>query len=164
VISVRPVTADAWPEWRLLRRQALAQSPDAFGSTLAEWSDEGDTEQRWRRRLDAVPVNLMADDDGAPVGMVRVTAVVDAQAEIMSVWVAPQARGRGAGDALIGAALDHARAAGANRVALNVRVTNGHAVRLYRRAGFVEVGRATAPGASQPERRMELNLPADPSG
>ena len=158
------MTADAWPEWRLLRRQALAQSPDAFGSTLAEWSGDSDTEQRWRRRLDEVPVNLVADDDGAPVGLMSATAVVDAQAEIISMWVAPQARGRGAGDALLRAALDHARAAGANRVALNVRVANGHAALLYRRAGFVEVGWATAPDAPQPERRMELDLPPIPSG
>lgn len=158
------MTADSWPEWRRLRRQALAQSPDAFGSTLAEWSGDGDTEERWRRRLDEVPVNLVVDDDGAPVGMVSVTAAVDEQAEIISMWVAPRARGRGAGDALLGAALDHARAAGANRVALNVRVANGHAVRLYRRAGFVEVGWATAPDVPLPERRMELDLPPVPSG
>lgn len=158
MISVRLLTAGPWQEWRLLRRQALGDSPEAFGATLAEWNGEGDTEQRWRRRLDEVPVNLVADDDGAPVGTLSVTTAMDEQAKIISTWVAPQVRGRGAGNALLRAALDHARAAGAKRVALNVRVGNGHAVRLYRRAGFVEVGSTTSPGAPQPERRMELGL------
>ncbi len=157
-MPVRSVTAADWSEWRLLRRQALADSPDAFGATLAEWSGDGDTEQRWRRRLDEVPINLLADEGAGPVGMVSVTAVLDEQAEVISMWVAPDARGRGAGEALLRAAVAHAKAAGATRVALNVRVGNGHAVRLYRRAGFVEVGWATPPDASSPQRRMKLDL------
>jgi ribosomal protein S18 acetylase RimI-like enzyme len=164
VTSVRVVTTDDWREWRLLRRQALADSPDAFGSTLAEWSGDGDTEPRWRERLNHVPFNLIADDEGGPVGMLSVTAVVDDEAEIISMWVAPRARGRGAGDALLRAALGHAGAAGATRVALNVRVANEHAVRLYRRAGFVEVGWAMAPDATQVERRMQLDLPPRRNG
>jgi ribosomal protein S18 acetylase RimI-like enzyme len=152
------VTAKDWSEWRLLRREALVESPDAFGSTLPGWSGVGDNEQRWRQRLDEVPVNLVGEDDGASVGMVSVTEVVHGQAEIISMWVAPYARGRGAGDALLRAAVDYARAAGASRVALNVRVSNVHAAALYRRAGFVDVGWASLPDAPHPERRMELEL------
>lgn len=158
VMSVRALTVEDWPEWRLLRRQALAESPDAFGSTLADWSGDGDTEQRWRQRFEDVPENLVADEDGAPVGMVSVTATVDEQAGLISMWVSPEARGRGAGDALLRAAIERAKAAGASRVVLNVRVKNDHAVRLYDRAGFVDVGWATGPDAPYPERRMELVL------
>jgi ribosomal protein S18 acetylase RimI-like enzyme len=158
-MSVRAVTAEDWAEWRLLRRQALAESPDAFSSTLEGWSGDGDNEQRWRQRLNEVPVNLIADDDdGVPVGMVSVTETANGQAEVISMWVAPKARGRGAGDALLRAAIARAETAGANRVALDVRLRNDHAVRLYSRAGFVDVGWATSPELPHPERRMELDL------
>ena len=49
---------DDWQLWRELRLAALAEAPDAFGSTLAEWSGAGDTEQRWRTRLHGVALNL----------------------------------------------------------------------------------------------------------
>jgi ribosomal protein S18 acetylase RimI-like enzyme len=155
-MSVRAVTAEDWPEWRLLRRQALAESPEAFGATLADWSGDGDTEPRWRQRLDQVPVNLIVEEDGSPVGMVSVTQATDSEAELISMWVAPTARGRGAGDALLRAAVDRANAAGVSRVVLKVRVRNEHAARLYRRAGFVDVGWANRPDAPHPERQMEL--------
>jgi hypothetical protein len=44
------LTSDDWQLWRELRRTALADDPAAFGSTLAEWSGAGNTEQRWRAR------------------------------------------------------------------------------------------------------------------
>lgn len=164
---MREVTADQWRVWRLLRRQALDEAPYAFGSTLAEWSGAGDSEQRWRQRLDAVPVNLIAEHDLFPAGMVSVTSAVRGVVEIISMWVAPSARGRGVGDALIRGALDHARAQGATRVALDVAPGDERAIHLYRRAGFADAGWATSPDERGRNRRMELgmqqNLGEDPS-
>lgn len=141
-----------------MRREALAEAPCAFGSTLSEWSGRGDSEHRWRSRLESVPVNLVADRGGPAVGMVSVTAPVDGEAEIISMWVAPDARGCGVGDALVQAALDHARALGAGRVALDVMADNGPALALYGRAGFLDLGWATGPDEPRPERRMTLTL------
>ena len=139
--------------------RALADAPSAFGATLAEWTGEGDTEQRWRQRLYDVPINLVAVDAGVPVGMLSVTAAVGGDhAEVISVWAAPEARGRGVGDALLRAAIASARARGDSRLTLKVRTANEDAVRLYRRAGFLDLGWATAPDAPHPERRMELDL------
>lgn len=50
-------------------------------------------------------------------------------------------RGRGIGTALLDAAIECARAAGAHKVALEVWPHNEPALRLYRRRGFVEEGR-----------------------
>lgn len=54
VTEVVNVSPDSWRMWRELRLAALAEAPNAFGSTLAEWSGAGDTEQRWRARLEDV--------------------------------------------------------------------------------------------------------------
>lgn len=158
------MTADDWREWRSLRLRALAEAPDAFGSTLAEWSGAGDTEQRWRDRLDAVPVNLLADDDGGPVGMASVTAVTGREAELISMWVAPSARGTGVGIALVVRAMEQAAALGAERLALDVAEGNDRAIGLYRRAGFTDAGWATAPESERPERRMHRALPITSPG
>lgn len=128
---------------------------------MAEWSGAGDTEQRWRHRLDAVPVNLLADLDDVAVGMVSVTAVENEQAEIISMWVASEARGQGVADALVLAAIGHARAGGANSLTLDVRHGNSRAVNFYEKAAFVDEGWATSPNDPQPERRMRRPLNKD---
>jgi GNAT superfamily N-acetyltransferase len=50
--------------------------------------------------------------------------------------VAPEARGRGIGGALVDAALAQARAAGCRRVTLLTDADNADAHRFYRRHGF----------------------------
>ena len=112
--------------------------------------------------MESVPVNLLADWDGVPVGMVSLTAVEGQDAEIISMWIAPKARGQGVGDALIRAVLGHARAEGALSVALDVTAGNERAIQLYTRAGFIDVGWATGPADPKPERRMRLQLAAPP--
>ena len=164
MVSVRSAAAADWSEWRSLRRRALSEAPDAFGATVAEWSGEGDTEQRWRRRLDEVPVNLVAYDAGRPVGMVSVTAVEQDEMKVISMWVAPEARGSGVGEVLVRAAVAHAAAAAAKRVALNVRAGNARAYALYRRVGFVEVGWPTSPYTPHPKHRMVLDIDVSRSG
>jgi ribosomal protein S18 acetylase RimI-like enzyme len=157
-VTTRALTEDQWPEWRTLRLAALATDPDAFGSTLADWSGPGDVEDRWRTRLSAVALNIVAELDGQAVGMVSASLPIDGTAEVISMWVAPPARGRGVGDALIEAALSWAGQRGACRVALDVRQANAAAVALYRRHGFRDAGWASDPDDAFPERRMVLEL------
>ncbi len=65
-------------------------------------------------------------------------------ARLYSLAVAPEARGRGVGRALLAAVLAAARRHGARRVRLEVRDTNEVALSLYRTAGFRAV--ASLPG------------------
>lgn len=153
-VTTRELGQDDWPEWRALRLAALATDPDAFGSTLADWTGPGDSEDRWRRRLAAFPLNLVADLDGRAVGMVTASPPEDGTSEVLSMWVSPDVRGRGVGDALILAVLEWARRQGAVRIALDVRHANQPAIALYRRHGFCDVGWASAPGDPHAERRM----------
>ena len=60
MIALRTLTADDWQLWRELRLEALREAPYAYGSTLAQWQGAGDTEQRWRYRLDSVQFNVVA--------------------------------------------------------------------------------------------------------
>jgi ribosomal protein S18 acetylase RimI-like enzyme len=156
MISIRRIAVDDWQDWRRLRQEALRESPDAFGSNLANWTGQGDTEARWRNRLRDVPVNVVAELDGLDVGMCSLTAIVDGDAELIAMWVAPEARGRGIGKALVRAVVDQAREGGASRVFLDVVAENQSAVALYSRCGFVDVGLAAGSTQDRVDRRMLL--------
>jgi RimJ/RimL family protein N-acetyltransferase len=58
----------------------------------------------------------------------------------LSMMLLPEARGRGAGRALLDAALEHARRVGAHKVDLEVWPDNGRAIALYAAAGFTVEG------------------------
>lgn len=62
-------------------------------------------------------------------------------ARILSIAVAPWARGRGIGSELLARAVARFRSAGVTRVRLEVRPWNTPAVRMYERCGFREIGR-----------------------
>jgi ribosomal protein S18 acetylase RimI-like enzyme len=140
-LTVKVLTPDDWRLWRRLRLDALREAPYAFGATLAYWQGEGDVEQRWRDRLTAVAFNVAAMVGGEPVGMVS-GARTDRtdETELISMWVAPAARGRGVGDRLVAAVVDWSRSLPASRVTLSVVTDNGPAIALYRRHGFKDAG------------------------
>ncbi len=94
-------------------------------------------EARWRsRRFTDVAFNVLAvDAAGTAVGMV--SGVEGDPVELISLWVAPDARGRGVGDLLVRAVLGYA---GTRPTRLNVYPDNAPAIALYRRHGFAELG------------------------
>ena len=155
MITVRQVSSDDWREWRDLRLAALSEAPYAFGSRLADWQGDGDSEQRWRERLTSVPFNVIADLGGIPGGMASGT-LTEGDAELTSMWVAPFARGSGVGDALIQAVLQWASTVNPIRVILGVKEGNDRAIALYVRHGFVDDGgdEEASPRGETPERRM----------
>jgi len=158
-IELRRLVADDWRIWRRLRQAALEEAPDAFSSSLADWTGPGDSEDRWRARLTAVPFNLAAYLGASEAGMVSAVDLGDGAAELLSMWVSPLARGRGVGDALVDAVVAWARHIGATRVTLDVFEDNPHAQELYRRHGFTDRGPVpTATGSTRMEGRMELHL------
>ncbi len=140
-IALRRIGADDWRLWRALRLDALAEAPYAFGSKLADWQGAGDTEPRWRARLADVPLNVIAEVDGTPAGMVSgIAADETGTIELISMWVAPFARGRGVGDALVGAVVAWGRSMKATHIALGVVESNARARALYVRHAFVDAG------------------------
>lgn len=134
-----------WQRWRSLRLAALAEAPDAFGSTLVDWQDAD--AGRWRSRL-SIPLglDLIAVLDGADVGMASGSPGARGAVELISMWVSPSARGAGVARGLIERVASWAAHRGA-AVQLSVRPDNAAAITAYRRAGFV----ATAePGDAVP--------------
>jgi len=83
---------------------------------------------------------LVAEIDGEPVGLVLVRTLLD-EAEILTLCADPAVRRRGVATALMRAAMDRARAAGAARMFLEVAAGNPAARALYAGLGFVETGR-----------------------
>ena len=141
MLSIREARGDEWPLWRDLRLRALADSPDAFGQTLADARTHD--EAQWRSyvapRSDAT--RLVAERDGAPVGMCVVVIADDQRAaNVYAMWVAPEARGAGAGRALVEAALAWARSRAVLDVTSHVSDRHPAAKRLYLRCGFVATG------------------------
>lgn len=141
--------------FRELRLEALREAPYGFGSKLDDWQGDGDTEQRWRQRLTDVPFNAVAYLCDLPVGMVSGTQPnADGEIELISMWVAPLARGKRVADALVDAVFGWAQEQNINDVALAVMESNDRARAFYLRQGFIDRGRIdTAPG-TLPERRM----------
>jgi ribosomal-protein-alanine N-acetyltransferase len=78
-------------------------------------------------------------NDGDPAGMVLCRAI-GGEAEVMTLAVPPWARRRGIAAALMGAAMNEARAREAQVMFLEVDVGNEPAVTLYERLGFARAG------------------------
>jgi ribosomal protein S18 acetylase RimI-like enzyme len=162
VMTIERPSAAEWARTRAIRLAALADAPDAFGSTHAGEVDRD--EAFWRRRLlRAEAVTMIVTLDGRDAGIV-VVAPEDEDptiAGIFSVWVAPFARGRGVGDAIMTAALDDARRRGFRRVVLEVGEHNPRAQALYARHGFMATGLRShlpAPREHLPEFQMARDL------
>ena len=79
---------------------------------------------------------------------------MDDESELISMWVAPEARGKAVGATLIDAILEWARQQPVLWVALNVREHNTRAINLYARLGFVDAGLSPHSDPNAPERRM----------
>ncbi|MFB7631920.1 GNAT family N-acetyltransferase [Streptomyces sp. NPDC056149] len=149
MLSVRPFEVGDWALYRAVRLAALADAPDAFGSTLER--EQAFTEEKWRERL-AGRDQFLAEDSGQAYGLIGIVPTGPRTADLVSMWVAPAARGRGVADLLVGEALRAADAGGIACVELWVTQGNDRAERLYARHGFHRTGRV------QPVREGESRL------
>ena len=151
MVQVRPTTIADWQVLRDIRLQALRDAPDAFSSTYAGESAFEDSVWHQRAARDGsflafLPEVSASGAAGLAGGFQEAPGVV----ELVSMFVRPQARGRGVGEALIDAVIGWARTKNATSVHLWVTETNKHARLLYERRGFT----------ATPERQP---LPSNPS-
>ncbi len=163
--TIRTIAPHEWRTYRHLRLRALADSPDAFGRTLAEEKDRPDAE--WLERLTAGTdtrwnLPLFAEAGAEPVGLAwgRIEESNPEVANLYQMWVAPEYRRLGAGQMLLEAVIAWAGEANSHQLDLSVTCSNTPAMRLYTRAGFEPVGQAQAlrPGSDLMEQDMRLVL------
>lgn len=82
---------------------------------------------------------MIAREDGKPAGF-SLSRIIAGEAELLLIAVRKSAHRRGIGGALLKAFISESASRGAEKLHLEVRHGN-HAVELYKRAGFQEVGR-----------------------
>jgi ribosomal protein S18 acetylase RimI-like enzyme len=148
-VIVRLLTAADRVAFRRLRARALTEDPASFGRTAEE--EAGVERLPMEASLEApCPATFLlgAERDGALVGICGTyqgqTAKTRHTAEIVSVYVAPEARGAGFGAALVTEALARLARAGIAITKLSVAEESGAARRLYERLGFEVYGREPA--------------------
>lgn len=134
-MRVRKVGPDDWVVWRLLRQRSLTEDPQAFAASVERWTGDQDREENWRSRLAGPGSSFVAEHGAAPVGLVGMRPNDhDNGLQLISMWVAPSARGHGVGRALVGRVISEAAG---RPLWLRVLDGNATAIRLYQRCGFV---------------------------
>ncbi|MEU6999933.1 GNAT family N-acetyltransferase [Nonomuraea sp. NPDC046570] len=128
---------------REVRLRALAEAPDAFGSTYEK--DAAHPPEKWAERL-ANPGSawFAAVDGGADVGLVCGLEEEHGHVHLLSMWVAPEARGRGLGSRLVDEVISWARGRGAEEIGLWAVDQNHTARALYTGKGFTPSGKVMA--------------------
>ena len=159
-MDIVQLESNDWYRYRRLRLMSLANTPDAFGSTLQQALELD--ESGWRQQLQTL-ATFVAVVDGVDAGTVR--GVVDGTdpdaAWLVSMWVHPHMRGRSLGLSLVQAVAAWARHSGCARLLLDVADENDSAIALYTKAGFVasgETGTLPAPREHITEHRRVLQF------
>lgn len=139
--DIRAVSEADWQVLRSVRLQALADAPDAFATTLEEamaYSDD-----RWRERARGTETSRMflAFVDDRAIGIAGLFDEEDGSAQLISVWVLPEQRGKAVAQALTTAVMHFATAAGMQRMTVWFTDGNTAAKKLYERSGFRATGR-----------------------
>ena len=138
MVLVRATTVTDWQVLREIRLQALRDAPYAFASTHTREAAFGADE--WRQRAARDGSFLAFLPEVSPAGLGGGYLAAPDTVELISMFVRPQARGRGVGEAIIEAVAGWAIRQGAATVHLWVTETNKPARMLYERCGFTVTG------------------------
>jgi ribosomal protein S18 acetylase RimI-like enzyme len=157
-IIIRPLGAAEWQLKRDLRLAALKDSPSAFASSydLEVYRSEQDW-RGWPRdgayfaAFDGLQAALGIAGSWMRTGEPDVT-------HLISMWVAPDARGAGIAGLLTAAVVEWAQEQKAARVELEVAAGNDAAMRAYLRNGFAVTKQApSTPGGTVLERALSVS-------
>lgn len=161
---IRPFAPLEWSIYKNLRLRSLADTPDAFGSTLER--EQNFSDSSWASRLmpneNSWDLPLVAEMDAEPAGLAwgRIEKSNPVQANLYQMWVAPDRRHLGLGKMLLDAVITWASEKNASCLELGVTSGNSPAIHLYTQAGFEILGQPEPlrPGSDLLCQPMRLKL------
>ena len=142
-LSIRVCGIDDWERLRAIRLEALADTPDAYGSTYEEsalWSDA-----QWKNAA-STWLYYLAERDGRVVGMVSggYNDAYPGTRWLYGMYVTPSERGTGTSAMLVRTVGEWARSHGASEVYLHVTTSVPRARAFYEKLGFKPNGESHA--------------------
>jgi RimJ/RimL family protein N-acetyltransferase len=146
-IAIRQAQPEDAVPLRLLRMEALLDTPQAFGMDHQTVADQ--TAEEWKDRLietskKEIEVIFIAEADAELVGMTGLVRGRSSKTRhggmIWGVYVNPAWRGLRIAEALIAGCLDWGAANGVRVAHLGVITTNAAAIQCYLRCGFSVYG------------------------
>jgi GNAT superfamily N-acetyltransferase len=133
------------------RYEDAVREPEAVWRTWTADAAEG-----------ADKVLFVAEEGDAVLGVVGGFRRLDpTEVQLVSLWVVPEARGRGVAQSLIQAVAGWARGRGAERVFLFVQEANAPGRALYLRAGFRPTGAREPVGPGRPGFKLVVAASVD---
>ncbi len=147
MLEIKPILPEDWRVLKDVRLRALADAPEAFGTTLAQAQAYSNAEWQARaRRFSELPpaTGCLAFVDGMPCGMASAfpSAENTHAAELTAFWAAPEQRGQGVADAMAAFAAAWALAQGFAVLEATVVEDNHRAIVFYKKVGFEETGQS----------------------
>ena len=136
--EIRRLDPNDWRVWRDLRLRSLADSPDAFGSTLER--EEAFAEEDWRDRVQSM--TIVAFVEGKPAAMGSGYRIRSGWVQVVAMWTDPAYRGRGLARQVLDAVVRSARSEN-RRLVLDVARGNSAARTAYEHYGFVATGESS---------------------
>ena len=155
MVDIARLGEQEWDVYRDVRLASLEEAPSAFGSLRATERDR--TEAEWRDRL-THRTQFVAREAGRPIATVGCLAEAKGVMELVSMWVAPPARGTGVADLLVDAVVSEARDRGCATVMAWISEGNDAAERLYARHGFGRTGRVQPVDIDDSVRGVEFEM------
>lgn len=143
-VKVCRIADSEWDTYRTTRLAALRESPSAFGSTLELALSLSETD--WQHRISNAsatldfPVFAKSSEEVIGLAWGKIHEESASTAHLFQMWVAPAARGRGAGTKLLNAVVNWAKEQHVARLLLSVTIDDSAAWRMYKSAGFQEFG------------------------
>jgi ribosomal-protein-alanine N-acetyltransferase len=172
-MTPHPTTSTAALRQTTLREMTWRDIPALTALEPVLFADDAWSEQTWWAELAGRPRRsyVVGELSGAVVGYAGIDCGGEV-ADVMTIAVAPAARGHGLGAALMRWVIARARRSGAEFLMLEVRADNAVAQRLYAAAGFemltvrrryYQPGDVDALIMRLPLRELEEDLAADVS-
>ena len=154
-VTIRPLAATDWPAVRRIYEAGIATNNATLERQAPEW-DAWDRGHRPDCRFVAV------DGDGEVVGWAALSPMsgraVYSGVAWESVYVAPEAQGRGVGSALLATIVAASEAAGVWTLQAGVLTENAASLAVHERAGFRRVGTQRRLGRDAEERWRDVVL------